>query len=298
MLFRCLSACALAAAVAAPASAQIRTTFSTDFNDVTPTPALGAIPGTPITFDSSVWGIFFFPFPTPTTPPGGVGSNVASSSSLSGDISFDGPVAELSVVYASGSTVSLTAFDAAGAALGTANGAATFDPLTGTFGFETLSFVFEGNDIASATFSNAGAPGDAALDSITVVQVSEPIDVFADFRPYNWWWPFPITEPLVLHGRGPARVGVFSTCDFDATTILESTVTLGDPLLSGAISAVNSFCFDINCDGLLDVIFDFGKVRDLTAAGALAIDTTELEITGETSDGDAIVGVDDVRVIY
>jgi hypothetical protein len=103
-----------------------------------------------------------------------------------------------------------------------------------------------------------------------------------------------------LKSRGKIAVAVFSTEEFDATTIDPSTVTLGDGSDPEALVASNPHGKlmvswpDLDEDGLDDALFHF-NTQDLVAAG-LTLETTELVIHGTTTGGMEFSGVDAVSV--
>ena len=95
----------------------------------------------------------------------------------------------------------------------------------------------------------------------------------------------------------PQEVAVFSTVDFDATTVVLSTVKLGDPLLTPRVAALTASQEDVNGDGIMDVVFDFGTAKDFGNAGALDGNSTEVLLTGTTTSGQNISGTDQVQVV-
>ena len=103
-----------------------------------------------------------------------------------------------------------------------------------------------------------------------------------DLKPENY--PNAV-DPYNIGSNKPVEAGVLSTSDFDATEIDPVTVTLGDPLLAGTVSAVSVCYEDINGDGLLDVVFSFGQARDFADAGALDAESTDVLLLGSTWDG-------------
>lgn len=70
---------------------------------------------------------------------------------------------------------------------------------------------------------------------------------------------------------------------------------LGDPLLVPCIVAQASTSEDVNGDGLLDVVFDFGPARAFGAAGALDGSSAEVKLTGLAA-GVAVVGTDAITI--
>jgi len=91
-------------------------------------------------------------------------------------------------------------------------------------------------------------------------------------------------------------VAILTTPDFDALSMDASTLTLGDPLLSGTVSPVRSRIRDVDLDGDMDMALAF-PLCNLVTDEALNESTTELVLTGSTLDGVSITGRDSVKVV-
>ncbi len=113
------------------------------------------------------------------------------------------------------------------------------------------------------------------------------IEVQIDIKPGSY------PNSINLGSNGNVPVAIFSTEDFDATTVDPTTVTLAGALvkLKGKATPMASF-EDVDGDGLLDII-----VHVDTQALSLGQGDTEAILEGETSDGKKIRGVDTVRII-
>lgn len=123
-------------------------------------------------------------------------------------------------------------------------------------------------------------------DYVTI-KYSQFISVQIDIKPGS----FPNT--INLGSRGNVPVAIFSTADFDATTVDPTTVTLAGASvkLKGKGTPMASF-EDINGDGLLDIV-----VHVETDSLKLSETDTEAILEGETFDGILLRGKDTVRII-
>jgi len=117
-----------------------------------------------------------------------------------------------------------------------------------------------------------------------------------------------------LRSKGLTPVAILSTDDFDAATVDPESVLIGDPLLSGAIAPVRWVYCDVPevanpdydpsdsdsepfiGDGDLDLLLYF-STPDFAAEGALGLASEEAVLTALTWSGDAILGLDSVRVV-
>jgi streptogramin lyase len=97
-----------------------------------------------------------------------------------------------------------------------------------------------------------------------------------------------------LGSNGKIPVAIFSTTDFDATTVDPSKVTLGGAsvVIKGKGTPMASFD-DIDGDGLLDII-----VHVDTQGLSLTPDDKTAELEGETYGGKKIRGKDTVRIVH
>ncbi|MEW6306885.1 MAG: hypothetical protein AB1705_25765 [Verrucomicrobiota bacterium] len=100
---------------------------------------------------------------------------------------------------------------------------------------------------------------------------------------------------LKAKGKTDLPVGVFSTAIIDATRLDLSTVTLGDPRLSGVASPTSITFSDLNGDGRMDGVLHFMQGQ-LISNGALNSSTTELQLLGVTLDGAQFYGSDSVVI--
>ena len=102
------------------------------------------------------------------------------------------------------------------------------------------------------------------------------IDIKPDSNPNN----------INLKSKGVVPVAVLTTNDFDASTIDPDSVEF-----AGAKPVRWKLC-DVDGDGNDDMLFHF-KTQELN----LDADSTEATLTGETLDGNAITGSDEVRIV-
>ena len=88
------------------------------------------------------------------------------------------------------------------------------------------------------------------------------------------------------------RVAVLGTPDFDALTVDEQTVELGDPALGGTGTPIRSRIKDVNRDGRDDLLLIF-TICDLVTSDALNRKSTELVLSGSSFDGIPIESITD-----
>ena len=113
------------------------------------------------------------------------------------------------------------------------------------------------------------------------------IDVQIDIKPGS------DLNPINLGSKGSVPVAIFSTIDFDATTIDPLTVTLaGASVRIKGKGTPQASAADVDGDGLIDLI-----VHVDTSTLQLRGTATEAILEGETFDGQKIRGVDTVRIV-
>jgi len=96
-----------------------------------------------------------------------------------------------------------------------------------------------------------------------------------------------------LGSNGNIPVAIFSTADFDATTIDPTTVFLADAAVKVKGKGTPLYSIDdVDGDGLLDII-----VHVETQGLALTYGDTKAELKGETYGGQKISGEDSVRIV-
>lgn len=94
-------------------------------------------------------------------------------------------------------------------------------------------------------------------------------------------------------GNRLITVAILTTADFDATTVGHTTVTFeGASEIHTDQSEPRRHVEDVDGDGDLDLVFHL-KLGDT----ALTCDSTEGTLVGETFDGQAIEGVDEVHMV-
>jgi len=145
--------------------------------------------------------------------------------------------------------------------------------------------------VSLVRIDNLGAPGCCAgADPTDVLALHSAIPTSIDVRPGQ------SPNPINLKAKGLLPVALLSTASFDATTADYTTVTLGDPRLSGTASAVRSATEDVNSDGRLDRVLFF-RVEILVANGALSATSTGVVLRGKTLGGLSLIGSDDVKIV-
>jgi hypothetical protein len=138
---------------------------------------------------------------------------------------------------------------------------------------------------------NLGAPGCCAgADPTAVLALHSAIPTSIDIRPGE------SPNPINLKAKGLVPVALHSTTSFDATTADDTTVTLGDPQLSGTAPAVRSATEDVNGDGRVDRVLFF-RVEILVANGALNAASTGAVLRGKTLSGLSLIGDDSVKIV-
>ena len=125
-----------------------------------------------------------------------------------------------------------------------------------------------------------GATHTASFEDITVTghRYCEHIDI--DIKPGSY------PNPINLKSKGVVPVAVLATDDLDVETVEVDTVAL-----EGA-APVRSKLEDVDGDGDDDLLLHF-DTEDL----GLDADSTQAELTGETTDGKLIKGSDDVKIV-
>ena len=161
-----------------------------------------------------------------------------------------------------------------GAVAANADGTVTYTPDPGFTGTDTFSYtVTDGN-------------GGTAIATVHVTVNPGGIEVSIDIRPGD------PNNRINLQSNGVLPVAVFSTFEFDATTIDPATVTLaGAPIRVRGNGRRLVLRVDLNRDGIRDIM-TFFRIQDLelTVADQTAV------LRGQTVDGTRIRGKDSVQV--
>jgi hypothetical protein len=151
----------------------------------------------------------------------------------------------------------------------------------------TLSADFPSTPDADDPSHNGGQDG--FLTKI-VAETQTSREVMIDVRPFSR------LNTVNISTNGFLPVAILASEDFDPRTVDESSITIGDPNLSGRASPVGALRYDVNRDGRRDFVLIFA-IDDLVSSGAIALSSTSLKLTGTTLDGQSIFGSDTVRVI-
>ncbi|AJW70263.1 choice-of-anchor C family protein [Nitrosopumilus adriaticus] len=148
---------------------------------------------------------------------------------------------------------------------------------------QTFSFVAESSTSTLSFESINDIYCGVALDNVSVIESVPPVTpVDIDIKPGS------DVNPVNTKSKGVIPVAVYSTADFDATTIDPDTVVFGPN--GAAESHGKAHIEDVNGDGLDDVVLHFK-----TQESGIAKGDTEATLTGATFDGTAIEGSDNIR---
>lgn len=103
-------------------------------------------------------------------------------------------------------------------------------------------------------------------------------------------------NPINLPSKGNIPVVVYSTPDFDATSLDVSTLRFGAPVSvdngDGARAAHAGHVEDVDGDGLADLVLHFP-----TGDTGFQDGDTEAKLVGETNDGTAAAGTDSITIV-
>lgn len=103
-------------------------------------------------------------------------------------------------------------------------------------------------------------------------------------------------NPINLNSKGLLPVAVISEQSFDATSIEDSSILLGDPNLPGAVRPYRIRAEDVDGDGLIDLALKF-SIPELQDELAMDEQSLELQLVGHTQYGRIVVGVDGVEIV-
>ncbi len=249
----------------------------------------GWIPGTGIRM-AGHWVTSTSPPKTFSNNPSGntIATWLTSASVQTIHFQFAEPVSEVFLHFAAAGGVTLMAVDADGNQVGDlVNGVGTGLPFSN---WQQLSVSAPTNVIA-AVLVFGPSDGETGVDDVgyhRYVAIEVPIDV----KPGN----DNEIDPISLKANGALPLAVFSTPEFDATTLDPSTLALGDSQLVQIATIARGSAEDVDGDGLLDVVLHF-SASELVDGGAINANTTELLLTGGTTDGKTVFGKDQVRIL-
>ncbi len=149
-------------------------------------------------------------------------------------------------------------------------------------------YSYDGSSTPVEIFdADGGDTGSTDHAGIQCLYIPPCIYVDIDIKPGS------CPNSINLGSNGNVPVAIFSTEDFDATTIDPTTVTLAGATvkIKGKGTPMSSF-EDVDGDGLLDIV-----VHVDTSALELAAGDTDAILEGETFDGVKIRGTDTVRIV-
>lgn len=131
---------------------------------------------------------------------------------------------------------------------------------------------------------------DAARMEGTFTLGPQIIDLDIDVKPDS------DENPIAPGSKGMIPVVVYSTPDFDATSLDVSTLRFGSPLTvdngDGAQPAHVGHVEDVDGDGLLDLVVHFP-----TGDTGFQDGVTEAKLVGQTTDGMAAMGTDSITIV-
>jgi hypothetical protein len=123
--------------------------------------------------------------------------------------------------------------------------------------------------------------------------VNEAIQVEIEAHPQN---NKNAVDAYNINSHKHLEVAIVSTVEFDATLFSAASLTLSDANLSGVVTQISTSVQDVNRDGLLDLVADFGTAKDIATAGAIDRNTSVIQLIGILSD-DFVTGHDDIKVL-
>jgi PKD repeat protein len=135
----------------------------------------------------------------------------------------------------------------------------------------------------------------ASVTQIVQVRTPDTVVVEIDIKPGR----FPNRIKLrrnVCRDDDNVYVAILTTPAFNARTVNVSTVQLGDPNLSGKATPIKGRITDVDRDGDKDMVLTF-TLCSIVTNGALNINSTQLVLTGKTSEGTDFTGSDSVKVV-
>lgn len=250
----------------------------------------GLIDGTPIRFPPEYQWRTFDTTMTPFIANHPSGTSVAYWTGPNDvEVRLEFPVAGFSFSYASDVDFEVSALDEAGQSLVRTTAQPNRQPDGFTL-WELVQLELEDNLISRVQIF--GGANLMLVDDFTAC-IFTLRTVGIDVKPGN----ADDIDPLNLKSQGALPVAIFSAAEFDATTIDETTLELGDPVLVPRAHVVGSaYNEDVNQDGLADLVAHF-SASELVDDGAIDANTTSVILTGSTLSGEAIEGSDQVRIV-
>jgi hypothetical protein len=199
-------------------------------------------------------------------------------------ISFYEPVCAVSFYYATAEDVILEVFDFDDNLIATATCFLNADGAVGLRNWDPINIDMNQNIISRIVFHGTSTP--TFIDDLKVCSLFPEVSI--DIKPGS----FPNSINLCAKGNVP--VAIFSTAEFDATTIDPLTLTLAGASvrLKGKNKSPQISFTDANGDGLLDLVVHI--VKDELE---LDIDSTEAILEGITYDGERFFGRDSVNIV-
>ncbi|MFB6210612.1 MAG: hypothetical protein ABEI76_03660 [Halobacteriales archaeon] len=197
-----------------------------------------------------------------------------SAAQLNAGVTFKFGVDNFGIVYVNGTEVADTA---------------TANPLT-----DLAQHLNVGTNRLEFRGINQGPYASPAMIIYEVMGQPQPTTIALDIdvKPGNG----DETDPINPDAKGQIPVAVYSTDDFDATTLDVSTLRFGSPAVvdagDGASAAHGGHAEDVDDDGVVDLMLHFPSQDAGFADG-----DTEAKLVGQTGDGIDAVGIDAIRTV-
>jgi hypothetical protein len=154
-------------------------------------------------------------------------------------------------------------------------------------GAGTLGEIYADNIWYAKIYSARGTNGHLGVDDFSF-ELTPNVDVLIDIKPGSY------PNSINLDSKGNVPVAIFSSSDFDASTIDPTTITLAGASvrMKGKNKGPQASFEDVNEDGLPDLIVHIIKDElDLDR------NSSEAFLEGFTFDGERFIGRDSVNIV-